>query len=406
MNFNLRLIIKLAYKNAFLRLSRTLLVIIMIAVSMSMMLSIQGIFDGMTVNMINAFLRSDSGEVSLYYKNYRLNPQINNHIKNATLIKKNIMNKYGVDTIALRYSVEGLSSTARKSSFSNIIGIDLEEEEKFGKFSDFLKEGELSFRKNGTLIGKELAKRLKVKIGSKVIFSTQDMQGNINSIALRVRGIIQTNNISIDHKSLYMDKKKLYQFLNINKNSATQIAMRTEDKSIINALKKEYASLDVKSFLELNPMLKQMKDMMSIFTSITFTIVMIVVFIGIMGVMYVSILDRIREFGIMRSIGMPYKFIQLQILLEAFFIGIAGYTIGATLGAISLFYLQNIGLDLSLFEEGLSNFGMPTILYAHQEIGYYTNTFYAIMIASLLSVILPLRKIKKLKPIEVIKVDK
>ncbi len=78
-----KMILKLAWNNAFLRLSRTLLVIIMIAVSMSMMLSIQGIYDGMTLNMINAALRSDSGEISMYNKNYRLDKQIENDIQNA-----------------------------------------------------------------------------------------------------------------------------------------------------------------------------------------------------------------------------------------------------------------------------------------------------------------------------------
>ena len=152
-------------------------------------------------------------------------------------------------------------------------------------------------------------------------------------------------------------------------------------------------------------MLKQMKDMMVIFNSITFFIVMLVVFIGILGVMYVSILDRIREFGIMRAVGMNYKHIRLQIFLEALFVGLVGYISGAVSGYGALLYLQHFGLDLSQFAEGLQSFGMDTVLYAHMEISYFTNTFYAIISASLLSVILPLRKIKTLNPIEVIKAE-
>ena len=166
-----KLILKLAWNNAFLRLRRTLLVIIMIAVSMSMMLSIQGIYDGMTLNMINATLRSDSGEISIYHKNYRLDKQIENDIQHADTIRADLEKNPLIKAVSMRYSVEGLSSTARKASFSNIIGIDLEEEEKFGAFSKFLKEGEISFEKNGALLGSELAKTLKVRIGSKVIFS-------------------------------------------------------------------------------------------------------------------------------------------------------------------------------------------------------------------------------------------
>jgi len=400
-----RMILKLAWNNAFLRLSRTFLVIIMIAVSMSMMLSIQGIYDGMTLNMINAAQRSDSGEISIYNKNYRLDKQIKNDIQNADHIRVDLEKNPHIKAVSLRYSVEGLSATARKASFSNIIGIDLEEEERFGEFSKFLKEGKVSFEKRGALLGSELAKTLKVRIGSKLIFSTQDKSGDINAIALKVRGIIQTNNLVIDQRALYVERKELYAFLGLDEGLATQIAIRTDDERMIETLKKEYPELEVKSFLELNPLLKQMEDMMVIFNSITFAIVMLVVFIGILGVMYVSILDRIREFGIMRSLGMAYRHLRMQIFLEALFVGLAGYSVGALLGFFALLYLQNTGLNLSMYAEGMASFGMPTIIYAHQEFSYYSNTFYAIVLSSLLSVLLPLRKIKHLHPIDVIKAD-
>ena len=152
-------------------------------------------------------------------------------------------------------------------------------------------------------------------------------------------------------------------------------------------------------------MLKQMKDMMVIFTSITFLIVMLVVLIGITGVMYVSILDRIREFGIMRALGMSYQNIRYQIFLEAFLVGLTGYILGAILGFSTLYYLQNYGLNLSQYSEGMESFGMDTIIYAQMNISYFTSTFYAIITASLLSVLLPLIKIKKLNPIDVIKAE-
>jgi len=400
-----KMIIKLAWSNAFLRLRRTLLVIIMIAVSMSMMLSIQGIYDGMTQNIVNSVLRSDSGEISIYNKAYRLDKQIKNDIQDAHKIRNEFENHPKVKAVSLRYSVEGLSSTARKASFSNIIGIDLDEEERFGEFSKFLKEGKISFEKRGALVGSELAKTLKVRIGSKLIFSTQDKGGDINAIALKVRGIIQTNNLVIDQRSLYIDRKALHRFLGVGENAATQIALRTDHKEILEDIKQSYPNLEVKSFMELNPLLKQMEDMMVIFNAITFAIVMLVVFIGILGVMYVSVLDRIREFGIMRSIGMAYGQLRMQIILEALFVGLIGYILGALLGYLGLHYLQDTGLNLSKYADGLASFGMPTIIYAQQEASYYIHTFYAIVLASLLSVVLPLRKIKYFNPIEVIKAE-
>ena len=400
-----KIIIKLAWNNAFLRLSRTLLVIVMIAVSMSMMLSIQGIYDGMAMNMIDKTKRSDSGEISIYNPDYRLNKVLQNSIAGADKIKAELEANSEVQSVVVRFSVEGLSSTARKSSFSNIIGINLEDEERFGRFSEFLKEGEISFAKRGALIGSELAKTLKIRIGSKVIFSAQDKNGDINAIAVKIRGIVQTSNIALDGSALYVDIKRLYTFLGVGEDEATQIAIRTESETLQAQLQSRYSELEVKNLLELSPMLKMVEDVMVIFNSITFAIVMLVVFIGILGVMYVSILDRIREFGIMRAVGMEYRLIRVQIILEALFVGLMGYAVGALLGLLGLLYLQHFGLNLSAWADGLESFGYESIIYAHIQLSYFTNTFFAIITASLLSVFLPLRKIKNLNPIEVIKAD-
>ncbi|MBU0719864.1 FtsX-like permease family protein [bacterium] len=401
-----RLMLKMAWKNSFARPARTVLLIIMIAVSMSMMLGIQGLYDGMALNIADKNKRSDSGDVSIFAQEYRINKDIKFRIKNALEIKKELQAMNGVKAVALRINADGLASTARKSSFAQIRGIDLAEEELFGKFSAFLKEGEIRLDKKSAIIGIELAKTLKVGIGSKVIFSTQDTRGEINSVALKISAVIQTTNIILDSSTVFVDLKKLRTFLGLKKEEATQISVMCEDQAVIEDLKIKYQALDVKSFFELQPMMQMMEEMMLIFNSITFFIVMSVVFVGIFGVMYVSVLDRIREFGIMLGIGMQYRYIRMQIFLEAIFIGAIGYIGGALIGLFLLMYLREYGLDFSSFADALEMWGYEAVIYGTIKVSYFTTTFLAIISASVLSVLIPLRKIKKLNPIEVIKADK
>ncbi len=401
-----RLILKMAWKNSFLRPARTLLVITMIAISMSMMLGIQGLYDGMVVNMVDKNKRSDSGDISIYAKDYRVERDIKQRLGNASEIKDQIRAMDGVEAVVLRLKADGLLSTARKSSFASVVGMDLEEEEKFGAFSEFLKEGSIDLEEGGAFIGIELAKTLKVHVGSKVIFSTQDSFGEINSVALRIRAIVQTTNISLDSSAIFIDIGRLHKFLGTTSKEATQIAIKSNDDKLYDKLKIKYPELDVKSFLELQPMIKQMEDMMVIFNSITFFIVMGVVFIGIFGVMYVSILDRIREFGIVLGIGMHYRYIRMQIFLESIVVGVIGYFGGVVMGVVLLVYLQEYGLDLSSFSDALEMWGYEAVIHGTIKVSYFTSTFAAIISASLLSVLIPLAKIKKLNPIEVIKAEK
>ncbi|MBN2816072.1 MAG: ABC transporter permease [Campylobacterales bacterium] len=400
-----KLILSLALKNAFLRLSRTILVISMIGVSMSMMISLEGLYDGMTQNMVEKSKRSDSGEISIYNKNYRITESLNDTIKNADQIGEVLSKRSDIQAVSLRLKAQGLLATARKSAFCSAIGIDLQEEEQFGKFSEFLQEGTLKLDKRYILLGSELAKTLKVRIGSKLIFSTQDKSKEINSIAFRVGGIVQTNNISLDKSAVYVQKEQLRTFLGLDKQEAMQIAIRSNSSELLTHLQAEYKNLEVKSFLQLYPMMQQMQEIMVIFNSITFLIVMSVVFIGIMGVMYVSVLDRVREFGIMQSIGMSYSLIRTQIFIESLSVALLGYVFGAVLALLMLGYLHVDGLDLSEFADGLESFGYSAVLYATVKAEYFVTTFFAIVGASLLSVLLPLRKIKKMSVIEATKVE-
>ncbi|MBA3025381.1 MAG: ABC transporter permease [Sulfurimonas sp.] len=401
-----KLILKMAWKNSFVRPVRTLLVVLMIAISMGMMLGIEGLYDGMSQNMAEKNKRSDSGDISIFAKDYRINKELKFRIQNAAKIEEELQKNPQIRSLVLRLSADGLVSTARKSSFAQARGIDLDDEEAFGKFSEFLEEGELLLGDKNAIIGIELAKTLKVNVGSKVVFSTQDSSGEINSIALKISAIVQTSNIILDNNALFIDKKKMFAFLGVDAKDATQIAIASDDAKLLNILKTKYPTLDVKSFFELQPMMQMMEDMMVIFNSITFFIIMSVVFVGIFGVMYVSVLDRIREFGIMLAVGMEYKYIRLQIYFEAIFVGLIGFFSGSLLGLLLLIYLRDYGLDFSAFADALQSWGYETIIYGTIKLSYFTTTFLAIMSASVLSVIIPLRKIKNLNPIEVIKAEK
>ena len=399
-------ILKVAYKSIFLRKGRAILLVLMIGVSMGVMVSLEGLYDGMSQRMIDKTIRSDSGEISLYAKQYRLEKDIVYRIKDADKVCETLEKMPNVKFALYRMKAEGLAQTATKSRPASIIGIDLEDEKSFGKFGEFLQKGKLELGENDALIGSELAKNLKVKIGSKVIFSTQDSHNEIQSTAFRIRGIVRTSNVSLDNDVLFTARKKAASILAVSPQSATQIALRSKTEAVL-VLKKEIVNafpvLDVKTFKELYPQLKQMQAMMSVFNSITFFIVMIVVFIGILGVMYVNILDRIREFGILLSIGYAYKYIRLQIILESLFLGFSGYILGMIIGLSLLNYLKVYGLDLEMFADGMESFGMDPIIYATIKSSYFVSTLVAILVASVMSVFLPLRKIKQLNPVEVIR---
>ncbi|MDD5406461.1 MAG: FtsX-like permease family protein [Sulfurovaceae bacterium] len=390
------------------RKTRTWLVVTMIALSLSGLLFLQGLYDGMVTHMISTAIRSDSGDISLYAKQYRLEKNIDYHIKNIEMIKSYLDHLDGIDSYAMRLAQEGLVATAHKSLGATLKGVTLEDEHRFGKFDTFLYKGKFGFgaKNQNAIIGFKLAEKLKVDIGSRLVFTAQDATGEINAISFRIIGIVKTGNIAIDEGSVFVSMDTMSKFLDLSK-SATQIAIRIKDSSQINniqyKLKKHFHTLDVMRWDELYPMLIQMRKMMDLFNWISYAIVFSVAALGIFGVILVSILERMREFSIMMAIGTSYKIIRYQIISEAFVMAISGYLIGAFLGWCFLIYTASSGIDLRYFKAGLESFGLNAILYADIRFYYFLQAFSAVFFAIFLSVLWPLHVLKKIKPIEVIK---
>jgi ABC-type lipoprotein release transport system permease subunit len=397
----------LAWLSLWRRKTRSLMVIMMIALSLAGLLGLQGLYDGMITHLINTTIRSDSGEISLYAKGYRLNKSLDHILSPVSQIEEKLLKVEGIKSYSIRLQQEGLIATAHKSLGATLKGISLESEQNFGQFDAFTTKGTYSFgeKNKGALIGSALAKKLNLEVGSRVIFTAQDTNNEINSISFRISGILKTGNPALDENSVFVSMEKMSQFLNL-KDSATQIAIRVEDteqtQKIQKELRKSLENMEVLRWDELYPLLIQMRDIMKIFNLASYAIVFIVAALGIFGVMLVSVLERMREFSIMLAIGTPYKMVRDQIILEASFLGFIGFIAGAFLGWISLVYMSTVGVDLRSFEAGLEMYGYSAIMYADMHLYYFLQAFFAVFFATLLSVIWPLRVLKKIKPIQII----
>jgi len=383
------------------------MVIMMIALSLSGLLGLQGLYDGMISHLINTTIRSDSGEISLYAKEYRLNKSLDYRLSPLSKFENTFSQIEAIDAYAVRLEQEGLIATAHKSLGATLKGISLENEQTFGQLDAFITKGDYSFGKanKNALIGSALAKKFNLTIGSRVIFTAQDVTGEINSISFRISGILKTGNPSIDENTVFVSMEKISKFLNLQQ-SATQISLRVKDKENIKKVQEEVkmmlADTDVLRWDELYPLLIQMQELLNIFNLASYAIVFIVAALGIFGVMLVSVLERMREFSIMLAIGTPYKTVRNQILLEASFLGLIGFMAGAFLGWTLLLYMSTAGVDMRSFEAGLELYGYSAVMYANMHLYYFFQAFFAVFFATLLSVIWPLRMLKKIKPIQVI----
>ncbi len=104
----------------------------------------------------------------------------------------------------------------------------------------------------------------------------------------------------------------------------------------------------------------------------------------------------------MLAIGSRFSMIRNIVLLESLLLGVTGFVLGSLLGGATLCYFKTFGLDLSMFSAAFAEFGMDAVTYAVIRPGYFITAFNAVLFATLFSVLIPLRVLKKAKPIEAI----
>lgn len=77
-------------------------------------------------------------------------------------------------------------------------------------------------------------------------------------------------------------------------------------------------------------------------------VVLVVGGIGIMNIMYVTVSERTKEIGLRKAIGAKDKHIELQFLLEAVLLSVAGYIVGAVLALALFLLLQKLHISMVL----------------------------------------------------------
>jgi ABC-type lipoprotein release transport system permease subunit len=402
-----RLTDKIAWASLVRRRTRSVLVVMMIAVSLWGLFFMEGIYDGMTEQMINNAIRSDSGHISLFGEGYRLDPDLSRQVDDVAVVDSLLTRDSRVLSYVKRLKQDGLVATAHYSRGVAIFGVDLAAEEKHGRLKGYLSQGEFSFGKKGrgAIIGFKLADKLQVRIGSKVVLSAQDSHGEVSAAPLKVRGILKTNNMALDENAVFIGDKKARKLLAMD-DGVSQVGVILHDEAQIAGLqqdlRRQFPHLEILRWDELYPALMQSRVMMEGFNLVTSLLIFCVAALGIFGVMLVSVLERLREFGIMLAIGTRFSQLRNIIFVESFFLGFIGFSLGSLVGGATLYFFKVNGLDLSMFSDAFDEFGMDAVTYAIIRPGYFVMALAAVTLATFLSVLIPLRVLKKSKPIEAI----
>ena len=400
------LYLKMALLHITRRKGRGVLIALMISLSLIGLLLMEGMYEGMMVQITQNSIKTGSGTISIQHKGFRADQDIKYRLDTPGKITPLLEADPRIRSYALRITQRGLVATAGYSQGVTVTGIDLNREASHADLKNFMIEGEYSFETHGrgAIIGYRLARKLKVGIGKKVVVTLQDVNNEVVSVALKVRGIIKTNNMSIDGSGVLMDIDRLRALTGVK--GATEIAVLLYDQNRDDDVKRDLEQriaddgIAVYTYRELFPSLHEGEAMMETYNAISSAFIFIVATLGIFGVVLVSVLERVREFGIMMAIGTRFADIARLIIYESLLITMSGYIVGALVGGGLLWYFKVYGLDLSGLSDAFAIFGMDSSIHATLKVEYFTSSFVSVILATLAATVIPIRTLKKRNPIQ------
>jgi len=219
-----------------------------------------------------------------------------------------------------------------------------------------LQEGDYNRGNSGCLVGATFAKDNNVKVGSRISMGKDGEKGT-----LRVTGIIEERGMAFDVStdSAVVATQDWFE-ATYDRNDYDQVVVKVKNLDEIADVKvaiekqvnRRETVVDVMDTRKVMESIFEAFGQITTFVSAIGGISMIVAGVSILNIMMMSVTERIKEIGIMRSIGAQRREAISMFLYEAAILGVVGSIIGGLLSLLGGYAISSLMLQTTryLFE--------------------------------------------------------
>ena len=327
-----------------------------IAFGVLLAVTFTGAGDYFYTRMIDAGANMGMGHISIMAPDYNRAPSSKKRLHQAEALKQCVEEFDDVQSVAMRIQGQAMFASARKSIGGIFFAIDPRQENSDNNlFVKAMVEGDMLPSASGSsvVLGTELAKKLKLKIGKKVVYTTTDKNGDIVSAIARVGGLFKTGSDEIDGSVAILPLHKVQKVLGYQQDEVSVLAVVLSDQRYSNQLGDkmqalpQFADVEVLNWQQTQPDLAGMIAVDKGSNYISQLLIALLVAAGILNTMLMSVLERRREFGVMMAVGMSPKNLFLLVMLESFWLAILGLIIGVIVTTPWFLFMSQTGIDLS-----------------------------------------------------------
>ncbi|MEN8686659.1 MAG: FtsX-like permease family protein [Desulfuromonadales bacterium] len=355
---------RLAWKNIWRNRRRTIITLTAIAFSIMLVQAVHNLSYGVYAGMVDSGVRAGTGHIAIYRNNYLESRDEILHFRDASLVG-DIAQIDGVEQVLPRLYIPALAQSSRESRGVLLIGVDPDRERQINPFLKTLPADGMirSADSRDAVIGVRLLNELQIRPGQKFVVTAQHEDGTLHSELLRVRGVVSSGMKDIDNSLILVGRGRAA-LLTGNPGSVHELAVILADARLEKTVHRQIATklpadqnILAVSWEKAMPNLANAIKLDYASQKFIFIIILLIVTIGVINTLLMSVMERMREFGVILAMGSKPMTLRGLILLEAVIMGLLAATIGTILGSLATWYLVAVGIDLAELVPDTLEFG-------------------------------------------------
>ncbi len=358
----------MAWRNLWRNYRRTLIMLLAVAVGVWAMIFLTALMRGMVDDMVKQGIRALPGHVQVHAHGYRDDPSVNYCLSAPGDVLLNVLRGQQIKAWTGRVKVPAMISSEYDNRGITLLGVDDEGEIALGFDRSKVFEGRFlnGVDDQGIVIGRKLMERLETRLGKRVVVMSQGPDNDIAERGFRIVGIYRAELESIEDNVVYAGIGVVQQMLGIG-SDISEIAVLGFDYQSPERLVSQIRSvapdeLEVLSWLELDPYLATMMEVMNGFVLVWMVVIFLALSFGLVNTLMMAVFERVREIGLMQALGMRPSAIVFQILLESLILLSLGLLLGNLLAVATVIPLKD-GIDISVVSQGMEMMGASSVLY-------------------------------------------
>jgi ABC-type lipoprotein release transport system permease subunit len=383
------LFLKIGFRNLWKNSKRTLIACMAVGVGIAALIFVDGLLIGTNENMIVSATNGLLSQGQIQNKEYELTGDPKFVIKGIADVRTRLNDINGL-SYSERVLVQGMVSGARGAKNTIVYGIDHQTESKVTKVHKYISMGDMPSQKRDIVLGRKLVEDLKLSMGDRIVVTFSNVKtGELVQSLFRLSGVVSFGSNSIDGSIVFINLKTAREYLGLEGQS-NQIALNFGDPFYAGNKDlnfwKEFSddTNSAKGYNTLVPGVEAMQDYSFLMKFIMISLLGVLVAIGIVNTLFMSIMERIYEFGVIRAIGTT-KFEVIKIILfEALGLGLLSSLIGCILSLFITFAVNVNGIDMGGVEFNSVTFSEPVYIF-FQPIQYIEYPLIIVLITMAVS---------------------